>query len=237
MSYFMIVIVLGLAILLHELGHLLAAKHVKIPIARFSVGFGPKLWGFIREETEYRISLIPVGGYVLPQIESEEDFLRISPLKRIQFALGGPLANIVTAILCLSVMNMASTGISLSSALIKPFLMLGGMAYQIVVSIPLLFSHPDSLSGAIGIVAAGGRYTGLDITRLFSFLVMMNINLAVLNLLPLQPLDGGKILQYLLESIHKPLARLHAPMAVAGWVAIMLLILYTAFLDISHLIT
>jgi len=58
------VIVLGVLIFVHELGHFLTAKLVDIEVPRFSIGFGPKLLGFRRGETEYVISLLPLGGYV-----------------------------------------------------------------------------------------------------------------------------------------------------------------------------
>jgi len=48
---------------------MLAAKRMGIPIARFSVGLGPKVWGFKMGETEYWISLIPCGGYVMPALK------------------------------------------------------------------------------------------------------------------------------------------------------------------------
>ena len=55
---------LGVLIFVHELGHYLAAKSVDIEVKRFSIGFGPKIVGFRRGETEYILSLIPLGGYV-----------------------------------------------------------------------------------------------------------------------------------------------------------------------------
>ncbi len=58
------VVVLGVLIFVHELGHFLTAKAVDIEVPRFSIGFGPKVIGFKRGETEYVISLLPLGGYV-----------------------------------------------------------------------------------------------------------------------------------------------------------------------------
>ncbi|MDX1566840.1 MAG: RIP metalloprotease RseP [Longimicrobiales bacterium] len=58
------IIVLGVLIFVHELGHFWAAKLVDIEVERFSIGFGPRLWGFQRGETEYVLSAIPLGGYV-----------------------------------------------------------------------------------------------------------------------------------------------------------------------------
>jgi regulator of sigma E protease len=57
-------IVLGVLIFVHELGHFLAAKSVGIAVERFSLGLGPKVWGFRRGETEYVLSALPLGGYV-----------------------------------------------------------------------------------------------------------------------------------------------------------------------------
>jgi len=58
------VVVLGVLILVHELGHFWAAKAVDIEVSRFSIGFGPKIAGFKRGETEYVLAAIPLGGYV-----------------------------------------------------------------------------------------------------------------------------------------------------------------------------
>lgn len=58
------IIVLGVLIFVHELGHFLTAKLVDIEVPRFSIGFGPRLIGFRKGETEYVISLLPLGGYV-----------------------------------------------------------------------------------------------------------------------------------------------------------------------------
>ncbi|MSR19495.1 MAG: RIP metalloprotease RseP [Gemmatimonadetes bacterium] len=58
------VIVLGVLIFVHELGHFSAAKAVGIEVQRFSIGLGPELFGFRRGETEYVLSAIPLGGYV-----------------------------------------------------------------------------------------------------------------------------------------------------------------------------
>jgi regulator of sigma E protease len=58
------VVVLGVLIFVHELGHFAAAKAVGIEVQRFSIGLGPKLFGFRRGETEYVLSMVPLGGYV-----------------------------------------------------------------------------------------------------------------------------------------------------------------------------
>ena len=64
MSIVALIVVLGVLIFVHELGHFAAAKAVGIEVQRFSIGLGPKLVGFRRGETEYVLSAIPLGGYV-----------------------------------------------------------------------------------------------------------------------------------------------------------------------------
>ena len=58
------VVVLGVLIFFHELGHFLVAKRAKVGVLKFSLGFGPKLVGVKRGETEYLLSALPLGGYV-----------------------------------------------------------------------------------------------------------------------------------------------------------------------------
>ncbi|MDP9347751.1 MAG: site-2 protease family protein, partial [Gemmatimonadota bacterium] len=57
-------IVISVLILVHEFGHFFAAKSVDIQVPRFSLGLGPRVFGFTRGETEYVLSAIPLGGYV-----------------------------------------------------------------------------------------------------------------------------------------------------------------------------
>ena len=66
---FVALFALGFTIFIHELGHFLAARRRGLVITRFSVGFGPKIFGWTRNGVEYRLSAIPFGGYVaLPQL-------------------------------------------------------------------------------------------------------------------------------------------------------------------------
>jgi regulator of sigma E protease len=58
------IVVLGVLIFVHELGHFATAKWMGISVPRFSIGLGPKMFGFQRGETEYVISWLPLGGYV-----------------------------------------------------------------------------------------------------------------------------------------------------------------------------
>ena len=100
-----IALLLGGLIFVHELGHFLVAKLLGVKVVRFSIGFGPKLFGFHRGETEYRIAALPLGGYVKmagdePGEEpAPEDrgrgFLEQAPWKRFAIAFAGPAMNLI----------------------------------------------------------------------------------------------------------------------------------------------
>src|SRR5215472_9098549 len=65
MSWFLgVVLVLGVMILVHEWGHFAMARLFKVRVDVFSIGFGPRLFGWKRGATDYRISALPLGGYV-----------------------------------------------------------------------------------------------------------------------------------------------------------------------------
>lgn len=97
---------LGVIIVVHEAGHLLVAKAFGVRVLTFSVGFGRRIWGVQRGETEYRVSLVPLGGYVRLSGENPEeatsdprDFLSKPRWQRILVYLAGPAMNVILALL------------------------------------------------------------------------------------------------------------------------------------------
>ena len=108
-------LLLGILVFLHELGHFLMAKALKVPVYKFSLGFGPALVGFTRGETRYQLSALPLGGYVSMaeetknaegQAELVDRFNEAPPWKRFTIALAGPAANFVTGYVALIVMGL-----------------------------------------------------------------------------------------------------------------------------------
>lgn len=96
---------LGIIIVVHEAGHLLVAKGFGVRVLTFSVGFGRKLWSVQRGETEYRLSAVPLGGYVRLGGENTEEatgdpreFLSKPRWQRVLVYLAGPAMNVVLAI-------------------------------------------------------------------------------------------------------------------------------------------
>jgi regulator of sigma E protease len=110
---FAFIFILGAAVVLHEFGHFLVAKLFKIRVETFSVGFGPRLFGKKWGQTDYRVSAIPLGGYVklggdesnapiegesAPDIPDHERFDLRPRWQRILVALAGPVMNVITAL-------------------------------------------------------------------------------------------------------------------------------------------
>jgi len=236
MEYLIILLVLSTLIFIHESGHFIAAYLVGIPIEIFSVGFGPKLLGIRKGGTEYRISLIPLGGYVLPEIIDEKDFYNIPVNKRIFFALGGPLSNIFFAILILTAFNIATSGFTLNNIFIAPFAQTVDFLYRFCCSVPGLFSDLENVSGVVGIFVQGKSFIGTSIIGLLSFSAMLSLNLAVLNFLPIPVLDGGKIFLYLLEKISPKTIKAQIPATICGWVVMLIFMICITVLDIKRFI-
>lgn len=102
-------IALGVVIFIHELGHFLVAIKCGIAVEKFSIGFGPKIYAFNKNGTEYRVSLFLFGGYVKflgDELDSEDQgpppeggFYSVSPLARIYTAFAGPAVNLVFGLL------------------------------------------------------------------------------------------------------------------------------------------
>ncbi len=96
-------IVLGVLVLLHELGHFIAARLCGVRVDVFSIGFGPRIWGVKRGETDYRISALPLGGYVRMAGDNpvEErsgapyEFLSRPRWQRCVIAVAGPAMNVL----------------------------------------------------------------------------------------------------------------------------------------------
>ncbi|HYM59566.1 MAG TPA: RIP metalloprotease RseP [Thermoanaerobaculia bacterium] len=111
------VIVLGLLIFVHEAGHFLVAKLFRVRVLVFSFGFGKRLLGFKKGDTDYRVSLIPLGGYVrmagdVPEENRPADpseFLSKPKWQRFLILLAGPFMNVLVALAFFTLLAMTGT--------------------------------------------------------------------------------------------------------------------------------
>jgi len=113
-SLIAVVAVLGFMILIHEFGHYAVAKWLGVRVEQFAIGFGKRLVGFRRGDTDYRINAIPLGGYVKMSGENPMDqrtddpreFMNHSRWHRFLIAIAGPTMNILLAIALLTTVYM-----------------------------------------------------------------------------------------------------------------------------------
>src|SRR5438093_4332498 len=125
-NLFAFVLVLGFLIFTHEAGHFLVAKLFRVRVLVFSFGFGQRLFGFRKGDTDYRVSLIPLGGYVRMAGDTPEDnrpgdpdeFLSKPKWQRFLILFAGPFMNLLIALVFIAVISMAGT----ESLIVKPMI-------------------------------------------------------------------------------------------------------------------
>ena len=108
MSLLIFFIVLSILIIVHEFGHFMTAKSLGVKVERFAIGFGPKLFSRVFQETEFAVCLIPLGGYVKMAGDernncqgNSEEFYAHPPGHRALIVLMGPVVNYLLAYVCL----------------------------------------------------------------------------------------------------------------------------------------
>jgi regulator of sigma E protease len=310
------IVVLGVLIFFHELGHFLVARLFGVGVEKFSLGFGPRLFGKKIGITDYRLSAIPLGGYV--KMIGEEPDAQVAPadihlsfthkhvFKRILIVAAGPLFNLLLAIIIFFGMFLVSgmlilkpsigkvnagspaqfaglkvgdlivaidenpistwddmthiingsdgktlaisvqrdgteMAFSVTPELVATQNLLGEdiqrymigigfsgetytkelnplqacgesliQAYRVtelmVVIIAKLISgdiSTDTIGGPIMIAKMAGDQAKAGIAHLISFIALISINLAIINLLPIPILDGGHLLFFIIEAIKK----------------------------------
>ncbi len=169
------IVVLGILIFVHELGHFLFAKYFNVGVETFSLGFGPKVFARKFGETEYRISAFPLGGYVkmvgenideeLSEEDLENSFLAKTPLRRMAIVAAGPCFNLLFAYLVFIVVCMI--GIPMATSKIgevlkdKPAARAGIKAGDRITSID---GKPISRWNDLALLISGSSGKPLDLT-------------------------------------------------------------------------
>jgi len=116
-NFFAFVLVLGFLIFAHEAGHFIVAKLFRVRVLVFSFGFGQRLFGFRKGDTDYRVSLIPLGGYVRMagdtpeenQPSDPDEFLSKPKWQRFLILFAGPFMNLLIAVAFIAGINMIGT--------------------------------------------------------------------------------------------------------------------------------
>ena len=234
-----IIIILGFLVLIHETGHFLVARLCKVKVNEFSIGFGPVLWKKETEKTKYMVRLIPLGGYVSmlgeeERSEEEGSFSKASIPKKIAIVAAGGLVNIVFALILYIIVATILTG-NMAEAITTT----GNFVMAMVESIKLIFTGGVTVNdfmGPIGISQVVAQTSGL--LDFFYIMALVSMSLGVTNLLPFPPLDGGKILIYIIELIRrKPLKEnFELKLQLLGFLVLITLSVYVAFNDVGRIL-
>lgn len=172
---FYVIVFFGGSIFVHELGHFLVAKFFGLRIDVFSIGFGPKIFGKKIGETEYRVSWIPLGGYVsLPQLEKDSgggiavgsdensnETKKLSYGAKVTVFAAGAFFNVLFAILCAVILWIAKTPTTagFSDNLV------GNVAEQIETTQGTFVKSPAAKAG----ILPGDRILEIDGARVKTF--------------------------------------------------------------------
>jgi regulator of sigma E protease len=254
-------VVITVLVFVHELGHFLAARWFGVPVEVFSVGFGPRLWSLRRSGIEYRIGMIPFGGYVKMAGSSPTrgettpgGFDSRTPWQRFVILLAGPAMNVVFALFLAIVALSAGIEIPVedgsgTTAIYRPepidvfplaVRVIAGNSAEILSTLGGLLTGEISLShliGPVGLAQMAGESSQLGWRTLLAAMAFISLNLGICNLLPIPILDGGHMLMLLVEGITRrdvPF-RLRKALVGAGAVAMLLLLATTFYNDLGRL--
>ena len=233
-----IAFLLGFLIIIHEGGHFLVAKLCKVKVNEFAIGFGPILLQKQGKETKYVLRLIPLGGFVNMEgeeerSENEGSFSKASIQKRIAIVLAGGLVNIIFGLLAYFIIIASYTDIANAIEALKFF------GISMIDSIKMLFNgtafREEQLTGIVGISEMVVETKG--IINYIYLIAVISVSLGVTNLLPIPPLDGGKVVLLLLEAIRKkPLKEnIEIQIQMAGFALMIALTIFVTYKDIIRL--
>ena len=113
MGTLVFILVLSILVIVHEYGHLAMAKALGVRVERFAIGFGPKIFSFKKNDTDYAVCLIPLGGYVKMAGDEradckggKEEFFSKPVAHRALIVLSGPVVNYLFAFICFCLVFM-----------------------------------------------------------------------------------------------------------------------------------
>ena len=243
-SAFKIIFLLGFLVFIHEGGHFIVAKLCKVKVNEFALGFGPILFSKTKGNTKYQLRLIPLGGFV--NLEGEEEhsdeegsFSNASIPKKIAILLAGGTVNILFGLLVYFILMIYIC--DFPSFLEKMQFAISNVKEFILITfngLKRLFTGKlgvEQMTGIVGISSMVVKTSGfLDYVYLMS---IISFSLGLTNLLPFPPLDGGKILLYIIEAIRKkPLnENFEMKLQMAGFTLLILISIYVTYQDILRI--
>lgn len=234
-----IIFLLGFLIFIHEGGHFLVAKLCKVKVNEFAIGFGPTILKKQTKETKYALRLIPLGGFVNMEGETEASkdekaFNNASIPKRIAIVAAGAIVNIVFGTILFTILISIING-DFTTGLNAT----GEFLFSTINGLKMLFTGKvgvQDLTGPVGISQVVSQTQG--ILQYLYIMSVVSVSLGITNLLPIPALDGGKIVLLLIEAIRKkPLKEnLEVQIQLLGFSLLIALSLYVTYNDVLKVI-
>ena len=205
---------LTMVILIHELGHLIAAKLCNIPVTLFSIGFGPALVALKIGTTIYQIALLPIGGYVA----IDQSVLDAQPYSIKAFVvLAGIAANLLFTFIIFCILRIRNIKVS-----------------QLGTAMSARFKN--QVMGPIGIIALISYSATLGPAYFLAILGVLSFSIGLFNLLPIPFFDGGQLAWYTIETITGPLPESAFNIITSIFIGFFLLfLLYISIKDVRSL--
>lgn len=233
------ILILGILVLSHELGHLWAAKKLGVRVHEFGFGFPPTLWKKKIKNTVYKINLIPLGGYVK---EDTEDFAKKGLKTRFIILISGVGMNLLVGILFLTIISFwfYPWYQAIFMGIIDAIELLGLIIYSLfflIKSLILSGGVPGEIFGPIGIAQLTNQFIEQGFLQVLYFIALLSINLAVINIFPFPALDGGRLLMLGIEKIKGKAIdqKLEHAIHAAGFVFLILLMILVTWKDIARI--
>jgi len=186
MSFQEIILIMIVATIVHEIGHLIGAKIVGIKIKEASLGFGPILLEFTLQSIKSKICWILLGGYVMPA-GSDKEFFTYSKKRRVVLTASGVIMSIfILPISCLMIIKLIEGG---SFHVVMKFIDL----------IRVFLNHPFQYFYSGLTILPTTTYSN-ELSNYLSCLAEISLFLGIVNALPIPVLDGGQIVMTMLEN-------------------------------------
>ena len=267
MTFVVALLGLILLIVIHELGHMLTAKALGVRVPEFGVGFGPPLIKRKIGKTVYSVRIILLGGFAKMAgmgdgEEGPDTYPAKAPWRRALIIVAGPVANILAAVAILAGVYMFQgevTDIKPVVQVVEPNSMAEGVGMRTGDRIvgfggervktweeferemkdrePGEEEFYENVTGPVGIASVGS--TAVIQGFFLPLLALISLNLAIFNLLPILPLDGGHLFFIAAEKvIGRPVSeQTMGKIAVVGIVLVLVLFLFATYADLSKILT
>lgn len=207
MGLLLILFIMVVAIVLHELGHYLAARRYGVIATEFNIGMGPKLCGIHRAGTDWNIRILPIGGSCIYGDVNDVTLQSLPVLQRMFICFAGPGMNLILAFLGYLVWKSCMGQISLTTIpeFFKTVVELFPQLMEGLLSVFDPARETLSETGDWFMLNLAQTDTRSAIALLGALFYAMNISLFMFNILPIPALDGGQIFLAIPELWGKPI--------------------------------